>query len=74
MDRIWANFHSILSLIFAGQLMSPFRELHSRSTNANLLKHGVASAEPFLKLRYPPYTEEAYQILTGGSRLKIPEA
>jgi aldehyde dehydrogenase (NAD+) len=33
------------------------------------------TAEPFMALRYPPYTEEAYNsALTAGSRAQIPDA
>jgi aldehyde dehydrogenase (NAD+) len=33
----------------------------------------VFSAEPFLQLRYPPYTEEAFQALSAPAFVKIPD-
>ncbi|KAI0938447.1 hypothetical protein AcV5_000126 [Taiwanofungus camphoratus] len=32
------------------------------------------AAERSMSLRYPPYTEEAYQAMTAAARFKIPDA
>ncbi|KZT24139.1 aldehyde dehydrogenase [Neolentinus lepideus HHB14362 ss-1] len=32
------------------------------------------AAEPFMQLRYPPYSEQAYQVMSAAAFIKIPDA
>jgi hypothetical protein len=50
--------HPRMSLPYFGPIWSPYF---------------VPSAEPFFQYRYPPYTEEAFQALSGPANVKIPD-
>ena len=71
MDHIWESIPSIRLPTFVGPSMFLSREFQSVVTNLPFM----IRMEPFMTMRYPPYTEEAYNsALTVGSKAQIPAA
>src|SRR5882672_442860 len=74
MDLIWESIPSIRLPTFVDPSTFLSREFRSVLLVVTDLP-SMIRMEPFMTLRYPPYTEEAYNsTLTAGSRAQIPAA